>query len=139
MSFSLIRDIVLPGFALCFALAQPSVAAAPLTARQVSEQASAASSSDQFIERRTDGTVRMNAPMQAMEAIIGPDGVRMSSVGMGGSEAFSWRLSGMGRGEQIDPVAFGSVAVAGDVVSLRHPHLIPRRYPAACPRPAGTD
>jgi hypothetical protein len=52
MGISAKCETVLLGFALCAVLAQQSVEAAPLTARQVSDQASAASSSEQIVERR---------------------------------------------------------------------------------------
>jgi hypothetical protein len=124
MSNSAKCETVLLGFALCALLAQQGAEAAPLTARQVSDQASAASSSEQIVERRADGTVRMNAPMQAMEALISSDGVRLNSVGAGGSAGFTWRLSGIGRGHDVEAVSAGSIVTAGDVVSLQHPELI---------------
>lgn len=125
------RTVLLTFFAVFLAISAsptradtPTDKGRPLTLQQITEQANVASKSRQFIERRSDGRVRMNAPMQAMEAIIGTEGISVHSINAGGSAAFGWRVSGLGRAQRVEPLADGSIAVDDDIVSLRHPNLI---------------
>lgn len=69
---------------------------AALTAQQISDQATAESKSLQVIERQPDGRVHMTAPMQAIEALIGPGGLELHSADAGGEAVFGWRLEAIG-------------------------------------------
>lgn len=96
-----------------------------LTTREVSEKASAESKAQQVIEPHADGTMRMTAPMQDMEAIVGPNGVRVRSVDDAGSSAFGWKLVEMGRESALSPVqGAGRVEREGDNVLMVHANIV---------------
>ena len=114
---------------LCIALFAPVQAsvqqAVPLTAREISDKASEASKAQQVIQWQADGSIRMTAPMQAMQAIISPSGLSLHSVGEGGDAAFGWRLTHLGRETWLPPVSErGSVGRRGDVVALLRQNVI---------------
>ena len=61
------------------------------------DQATAQSKSAHIVETLPDGRIRMNAPMQDLQAEIGPHGLILRSVDEGGSAAFSQRVQAVGR------------------------------------------
>ena len=91
----------------------------------VSEKTSADSKSQQVIEHLRDGRVRMTAPMQDLEAVIGLSGATVKSTDDAGHAGFQWQVLGMGRDAALAPVLWtGSVAVEGEVVSVQRPGVI---------------
>ncbi|WP_306524543.1 hypothetical protein [Dokdonella sp.] len=61
------------------------------------DQATAQSKPAQAITALPDGRIRMSAPMQDLQAEIGPHGLLLRSVDEGGSAAFTQRVTAVGR------------------------------------------
>ena len=96
-----------------------------LSAREVADKASAESKAQQLIQWQVDGSIRMTAPMQDMQAIISPHGITLHSVDEAGDAAFGWRLTQLGRETGLVPVSErGSVGRRGDVVVLLRQEVI---------------
>ncbi len=70
---------------------------AALSHAELVDQATAQSKSAHTIEALADGRIRMNAPMQDLQADIGPHGLILRSVDEGGSAAFAQRVQAVGR------------------------------------------
>ncbi|WP_176763939.1 Ig-like domain-containing protein [Aquimonas voraii] len=94
---------------------------------EVADKASAESKAQQVIEHLPDGRVRMTAPMQDLEALIGLDGVAVRSTDEAGDAGFHWKVTGVGRGASLKAVPViwpEALAVHGEIVQVRRPGVI---------------